>query len=667
MSTASWKNQGGFSKHRNVGSVTIRNQKDISTLNLSLYPYATLPPTGTTGLNPGTIIFSQNTIYYKDEAGDWEALAASGSTGLWHENGSDIYYNTGNVGIGTDTPDKSLTIKTGTDNDGIALKNENDKNLVLIQRSSQPEDAYIGMFDGLGGGSYRLLLHNNGNQSYINVPNQNFGLGTNTPGEKLDISGGNIRIKGVGASGSANGGSYGRYFVTDGYIKGVPVGGANDTYTYPIYCESAQFAPNAETLADMYGIGWAHKGSASFLPGTGQYGLYLAAAGDANIFLGASAGTDSYFNAGNVGIGCTGPDQRLVISECPSNAAVTLSLQRCIKSGGETILQQSYGESHIICKRTDAPGVDNPSFIIKMDNGATGSTGPHDRFFIDFSGNVGIGTPTFGMTGPISQLQVGPSGPMPTNSHQKIATQFAVYGPTGTTSSPLVQINNGDLLLWSDDMGETATGGHIHGFIDTPEYPTYSMGCVCAEGTNSHGYLDIYGRAVDPFVEGDRGIHLAGNGVTGAGGSLSYFNTGGCIAIGGTGSATGMGATGVNTLFVDGEIRATGDIISFWSSDNRLKTNLEKIEEPLEKLKQINGYTYDWIENPHIHSHLGRDVGVIAQELDAIGLTGIVKQRDNGYMAVNYDKIIPLLIECIKSQQEQLNKQQEQINALLEK
>ena len=124
----------------------------------------------------------------------------------------------------------------------------------------------------------------------------------------------------------------------------------------------------------------------------------------------------------------------------------------------------------------------------------------------------------------------------------------------------------------------------------------------------------------------------------------------GNVGIGATG-----GATGTNTLFVDGEIRATGDIIAFYTSDNRLKTNLQKIENPLEKLKQVNGYTYDWIEKPHIHSHSGRDIGVIAQELDAIGLTGIVAQRDNGYMAVKYEKIIPLLIECIKAQQEQID------------
>ena len=48
-----------------------------------------------------------------------------------------------------------------------------------------------------------------------------------------------------------------------------------------------------------------------------------------------------------------------------------------------------------------------------------------------------------------------------------------------------------------------------------------------------------------------------------------------------------------------------------------------------------------------VHSHEGPDVGVIAQEIEEV-LPEIVATRDNGYKAVYYEKLIPLLIESVK-------------------
>jgi hypothetical protein len=107
---------------------------------------------------------------------------------------------------------------------------------------------------------------------------------------------------------------------------------------------------------------------------------------------------------------------------------------------------------------------------------------------------------------------------------------------------------------------------------------------------------------------------------------------------------------GVNTAAsgVSGEIQATGDITAFYSSDIRLKENIIPIPNALEKVNQISGNTYDWKDGyDEFHSHKGNDVGVIAQEIEQI-LPQIVTNRDNGYKAVQYEKMIPLLIEAIK-------------------
>jgi hypothetical protein len=105
------------------------------------------------------------------------------------------------------------------------------------------------------------------------------------------------------------------------------------------------------------------------------------------------------------------------------------------------------------------------------------------------------------------------------------------------------------------------------------------------------------------------------------------------------------------SLIVTGSITATGDITAFASSDERLKDNITPIEGALEKINQIGGYGFDWNDNSE---HSGHDVGVIAQEIEKV-LPEVVVDRDNGYKAVRYDKIVALLINAIKEQQLQID------------
>ena len=66
-----------------------------------------------------------------------------------------------------------------------------------------------------------------------------------------------------------------------------------------------------------------------------------------------------------------------------------------------------------------------------------------------------------------------------------------------------------------------------------------------------------------------------------------------------------------------------------------------------------------------IHENEGHDVGVIAQEIEAI-LPEIVTTRDNGYKAVKYERIVALLIECIKEQQKQITNLENKINKIIQ-
>ena len=93
------------------------------------------------------------------------------------------------------------------------------------------------------------------------------------------------------------------------------------------------------------------------------------------------------------------------------------------------------------------------------------------------------------------------------------------------------------------------------------------------------------------------------------------------------------------------DLQAGGDVIAFASSDKRLKDNLKPIENSLDKVSKLSGYEFDW--NDKQETYQGHDVGVIAQEIEEV-LPEVVQTRDNGYKAVKYDKIVPLLIEAIK-------------------
>ena len=126
----------------------------------------------------------------------------------------------------------------------------------------------------------------------------------------------------------------------------------------------------------------------------------------------------------------------------------------------------------------------------------------------------------------------------------------------------------------------------------------------------------------------------------------------GQIAVYDTATST-QGTTGLTysggTMTVTGAISATGDIIAFNTSDSRLKTNVTAITDALEKIDQISGVTFDWVPEISLTDPLkaNREAGVLAQEVEKV-LPEVVTTRDDGYMAVRYEKLVPLLIEAIK-------------------
>ena len=133
-----------------------------------------------------------------------------------------------------------------------------------------------------------------------------------------------------------------------------------------------------------------------------------------------------------------------------------------------------------------------------------------------------------------------------------------------------------------------------------------------------------------------------------------------------TGRMSLAGATAASnitsgTLVVTGGVGISGalyvgaDIYSYASSDIRLKENISKIDNSLEKLLKISGYQYYWnkVAQEMYPERTMLDVGVIAQEVKEI-VPSAVAEREDGYLAVRYDKLIPLLIEAVKALKEEI-------------
>jgi hypothetical protein len=117
----------------------------------------------------------------------------------------------------------------------------------------------------------------------------------------------------------------------------------------------------------------------------------------------------------------------------------------------------------------------------------------------------------------------------------------------------------------------------------------------------------------------------------------------------------GCGAPGTT-----GVIYTTNNIVAYFS-DKRLKKDIELIANPLSKVLSLRGVTYtqNQLAEQYGYNNYELQVGVIAQDVQAVlpeavklapfdtDEDGTSKSGEN-YMTVQYEKIVPLLIEAIK-------------------
>lgn len=100
----------------------------------------------------------------------------------------------------------------------------------------------------------------------------------------------------------------------------------------------------------------------------------------------------------------------------------------------------------------------------------------------------------------------------------------------------------------------------------------------------------------------------------------------------------------------DRNLHVTQDIIAFSTSDERQKDNVQLIDNPTQKIAKLDGVTFTWNDQgpSWVNDRDTRDdVGLLAQQVEQV-IPEAVTTRDDQYKAVDYKRVIPLLVESIK-------------------
>jgi hypothetical protein len=202
----------------------------------------------------------------------------------------------------------------------------------------------------------------------------------------------------------------------------------------------------------------------------------------------------------------------------------------------------------------------------------------------------------------------------------------------------------------SDDYTERLTVLKSNGNVGIgPVSPQYKLDVA----GNLNIINGIYGDAL--WCNGSQALWYNGTYFSwGYGGTYNYFAR--PITIGNVSNPTGY------SLWVQGNAWSTG---AFLSSDVRYKKNISTIENSLDKLMKIRGTSFEFRTDEFKDYQFAKGVqfGFIAQELEEV-FPEVVKTEINGYKSVNYSSMIPVLLEAIKAQQNQIDELKKEITLL---
>lgn len=194
---------------------------------------------------------------------------------------------------------------------------------------------------------------------------------------------------------------------------------------------------------------------------------------------------------------------------------------------------------------------------------------------------------------------------------------------------------------------------------------------------NFYGYRDVGQDYYGAKIRGQRGNSCCGSGAPYLcqGVYLQFYTFQGCA------SGNGDSNLGLRATF-DNDVSFTGNVTAY-ASDRRLKTNIRPIENAMDKVNQLTGFTYNWNELAKELAEFDtqkNQVGVFAQEVEEIlpevvelapfdtdHENGKVSKSGENYLTVQYERLVPLLIQALKEQDKRMNEQDKRIRELEKK
>ena len=362
----------------------------------------------------------------------------------------------------------------------------------------------------------------------------------------------------------------------------------------------------------------------------GEVGNLIPIASEAYVNAQTLGGTSGWITSNNivyilnsnVGVGISNPSTELQINgsvKINSNLEVSKDL---------TVVNGSISGSGSGITNINADNISSGTLpVLRGGTGTTTSTGTGSNVLNTdptFQGTVTLPMTTVnGNLTSTGNIGIGISNP--TESLHVVGKTFTtnqILGFTGDSS-------NVPAYSWTDDSNT----GMYHPGSDTMAFVT---------GASERIRLTSTGRIGVGTTNPGSLLAVAGGATMGTAYSNVVAPTNGLIVQGNV----GIGISNPSSkLHVSGDIYATSDITAF--SDQRFKTNIERIPDALQKVIAINGYTFN-VKDPET-GVIGtrKHTGVIAQELREV-LPEAVTESDDGVLGVAYGNIAGLFIEAIK-------------------